>query len=360
VPGDVGAVVNTMWAMRAYGDCLLEAGTGLARITTTDGWSGPAADQFRGRFHGEPARWTQAGRSFHAAADAMDAYATTLRHTQQQAASAIALWEHLDHDPAARASAQRVLGAARAERDAAADAALRSVSAARDAAPAKPGMWSTVDSVGRLFGDVMLAGTATLANGVASAGNAMIQHPGDALTALGGVGLIAAGAGGDGLGAVLDATGVGAIGGVPLNAVSTAGVITGIGMVGAATVDLTGHATTDSRMTVMDRSGAPDGRAIGRSGTKTDRMKEQIDQPTLDAARRELNGEVVSTKPTGEPYDHLDKVRNAQRGLVSRIVELKRQLADARIADADKPALQAELAEASQLLDYTEQFAPRA
>jgi len=44
VPGDVSAITSTMWAMRGYGDTLDQAGKGLARIDTTNGWRGVAAD----------------------------------------------------------------------------------------------------------------------------------------------------------------------------------------------------------------------------------------------------------------------------------------------------------------------------
>jgi hypothetical protein len=53
VPGDVGAVTDTMWSLRSYGDMLVEAGTGLTRIDTAAGWRGPAADQFRALLHSE-------------------------------------------------------------------------------------------------------------------------------------------------------------------------------------------------------------------------------------------------------------------------------------------------------------------
>ena len=77
--GDVGAVTGTLWSMRSYGDSLREAGTGLARIDTHQGWQGEAADQFRSRFDGEPRKWTEAGDCFHSAADALDSYAGTLQ-----------------------------------------------------------------------------------------------------------------------------------------------------------------------------------------------------------------------------------------------------------------------------------------
>ena len=44
VPSNPGAVTTTLTAMRGYGDALHNAGTGLQRIDTTDGWSGKAGD----------------------------------------------------------------------------------------------------------------------------------------------------------------------------------------------------------------------------------------------------------------------------------------------------------------------------
>jgi Bacterial toxin 28 len=94
-------------------------------------------------------------------------------------------------------------------------------------------------------------------------------------------------------------------------------------------------------------------------GTPTDRVKEQVDPPTLDAARRELEGEVVARRPDGEPFDHVQKVQQGQRALVKRITQLQRQLGDTRTTDDQRPALETELSEASRLLDHTEQFVPR-
>jgi hypothetical protein len=102
-----------------------------------------------------------------------------------------------------------------------------------------------------------------------------------------------------------------------------------------------------------------DGGTLRHAPTKTDRLKEHLTDRDLDAARRELDGEVVARKPDGTPWDHVREVREAQVGLVNRINRLKRQLGDSRTADVDKPALQAELAEASRLLDHSEGFVPR-
>ena len=397
VPGDVGAVADTMWSIRTYGDMLLEAGTGLSRVDTQAGWRGAAADQFRGRFHGEPGKWIEAGDCFHQAANALDSYASTLQWAQAQADGAVTLWNQGQaattiakaqfdeavgqvkqrnaeesangvpltpmptfHDPgeAKRTAARDQLNRARNQLKTAGDAAASTVGAATDKAPKKPGFWS---KVGHFFGgvgdDVKIAGEHVV-NGVASFGNAMANHPGDVLTAAGGIALTGISAGGDGLGVVLDATGVGAVAGVPLNAISTAGVVVGAGMTAAATGDLARHAATDDHVSPVDTSGG-DSTSSVEPGTKTDRLKEHLTDRDLDAARRELDGEVVATKPDGTPWDHVDEVRNAQRGLVNRIGQLKRQLGDTRISAADKSVLQSELSEASRLLDYSEQFVPR-
>ena len=42
VPGNPATVVKTLTVMRAYGDALHQAGSGLKTIDTVDGWRGPA------------------------------------------------------------------------------------------------------------------------------------------------------------------------------------------------------------------------------------------------------------------------------------------------------------------------------
>jgi hypothetical protein len=394
VPGDVGAITGTVWAMRSYGDLLHEAGRGLASIDTQDGWRGEAAEQFRSRFHGEPRKWLEAGDCFHRSPDALDSYASTLQWAQQQASDAIELWNEGQaatkaakdeyaravrqaqqqaeshagtppvipfHDPgeARREAARQLLTRARGQVKSAGDAAERTVSAARDNAPKRPGFWSKVGDVLGDIGDGLENAGAHVVNGLASFGNAMLNHPGDVVTLAGGIALAGVSAAGDGLGVALDATGVGAVAGVPLNVISTAGVVAGTSLTAAATGDLMQHAATDDHVSPADAgSGEPTGMA-GKAGTKTDRLKEHLTDRDLDAARRELDGEVVATKPNGQPWDHVDEVRNAQRGLVNRINQIQRQLGDSRISDADRAALQSELSEASRLLDHSEQFVLR-
>ncbi len=100
-------------------------------------------------------------------------------------------------------------------------------------------------------------------------------------------------------------------------------------------------------------------RVVGTAVRKTDRFKEHLTPETLDAARRELAGEVVSVKPDGTPFDHVQKVRNAQRGLQNRISAINTKLSGVDLPRAEREALTRELADASKLLDQSRKFVPK-
>ncbi|MGK5446744.1 polymorphic toxin type 28 domain-containing protein, partial [Streptomyces radiopugnans] len=93
--------------------------------------------------------------------------------------------------------------------------------------------------------------------------------------------------------------------------------------------------------------------------TKTDRIAEHLTFRDLDAAQRELAGEVVARKPDGTPWDHVAEVRDAQTGLLKRMHQIKVQMSKVGVEDPSFPALQAELSQASKLLDYSEKYVPR-
>jgi hypothetical protein len=374
VPGDPAAVGANAQLLQARAGHAEQAGEGLVDIDT-GAWTGAAADAFRDKFSYEPNKWYAAANALATAADALTTYAHTLQWGQAQAAEAIRLWDaaeaassqarqayeqaaaqatpgqalppFTDPGDAGRQSAQDTLRIARDQVARAGDAAARFLAQEADAAPEKS---SWLDKVGDFAKDV----GADVVNGLASFGNAMLHHPGETAAMVGGIALAGISAGGEGLGLALDATGVGAVAGVPLNVVSAAGVATGVGIAGAAATSLMQNAAGEDA--VSPARGSEPSRS---APSKTDRMKEHLTDRDLDAARRELNGEVVARKPTGQPWDHVDEVRNAQRGLVRRIDQLKRLLGDSRSSPADRAAYEDELSEASKLLDYSEQFVPR-
>ncbi|GAA4887159.1 polymorphic toxin-type HINT domain-containing protein [Streptomyces coeruleoprunus] len=93
--------------------------------------------------------------------------------------------------------------------------------------------------------------------------------------------------------------------------------------------------------------------------TKTDRIAEHLTLRDLDAAKRELAGEVVARKSDGTPWDHVAEVRDAQNGLLKRMHQIKVQISKVGVDDPSFPGLQAELSQASKLLDYSEKYVPR-
>jgi uncharacterized protein YukE len=276
VPGKPDSVTSTVASMRVYGDALARAATGLKRIDTTEGWTGDAGDAFRAVFHGQPAKWQEAADCFHGAATALETYNKTLTWAQGQAADAIREWnegqtatsnaktqhqqkeQQAGHelpfdDPgeAKRNTARSTLNSARTQLGTAEGTANSAVGSARDKAPEKPGFW---DKVGDVLDDIG-AGLANfggeVVNGLASFGNAMINHPGDMLTSAAGLGLMVLGAGGEFGGGLLDATGVGAIAGVPINIASAGVIATGGVMAVGGLGDMTMHAASDDSVSPM-------------------------------------------------------------------------------------------------------------
>ncbi|GAA0544429.1 hypothetical protein GCM10010172_27510 [Paractinoplanes ferrugineus] len=368
VPGDPAGIRDNIAVLRTRARHAAAAADGLVDIDT-GAWTGPAGDAFREKFSYEPNRWYAAANALDTAADSLATYVCTLEWAQSQAGEAIRRWDEATEasqralaayeqagppavpfaDPGAdgRQAAVDTLQLARGQVVAAGDVAARFLTQEADAAPEKS---SWLDRLG----DFAKETGANIVNGLASFGNAMIHHPGDSAVLAGGLALTALSAGGEGAGFVLDATGVGAVAGVPLNAISTAGLVFGAGLTGAATTSLMRHAAGEDAVSPV--SGSSPSRSVP---TKTDRMKEHLTERDLDAARRELNGEVVAIKRSGQPWDHVDEVQNAQRGLVRRIGQLKRLLGDGRTSAGDRAAYESELSEASRLLDHSEQFVPR-
>jgi hypothetical protein len=265
VPGDAAAIGVTAQAFRSRAGALARAGVGLSRIDTADGWSGPAGDAFRVKFQGQPGGWLLAGGCFLDAADALDSYSSMMAAAQERAAEAVQQWKAAQlttftavesyelyqqqggtdpfQDPgeAGRASAQALLTAARSELKKAGDDAAVAVGAAREKAPEKPSIWADLSA------SLENAG-ADVVNGLASVGNAVGHHPGDAAAVVGGAFLTAISLTGEAGGAVLDVTGIGTVPGLALGAISTVGVAAGGTIAYAGARDLMMHAQSDDQV----------------------------------------------------------------------------------------------------------------
>ncbi|WP_116201537.1 putative T7SS-secreted protein [Amycolatopsis circi] len=280
VKGDAAAIEENVRALRGRADSAGRASDGLKSLDT-GAWQGPAARDFHDKFSYEPAKWYTAADSLLSAADALAGYASTLRWAQSQATEAIAAWnkaqaatqqaqqQHNDastraaangqppppfSDPgeAARRAAQATLDNARRQLSDAGDDAAAAITEATAGAP-EDSSW--LDDAGNFLAD---AG-GHLVNGLASFGNAMINHPGEVAAAAAGIGLTVISSAGEGLGAALDATGIGAVAGVPLNVVSAAGIATGATMAGAAIGSLAAHAAGDDHVSPMQANQSTSG-----------------------------------------------------------------------------------------------------
>ena len=97
----------------------------------------------------------------------------------------------------------------------------------------------------------------------------------------------------------------------------------------------------------------------GLFAEKIDNISSHLTPRDLDAARRELRGEVVARKPDGTPWNHVSEVRDAQRGLLNIIDRTGKMLANPNLSAVEREALQGDLGRASRLLDHSEKFVPR-
>jgi hypothetical protein len=284
VPGDPDAVAENAAALRARAKAAGDAGDGLRSIDT-GAWSGAAAERFHEKFSYEPGKWFTAADAMQAGAGSLDDYVGTLRWAQGQAVEAIRLWNQgeaasrqartayesaaqsapfSDPGEAGRVQAQTLLTTARNQVASAARTASGTLRGKAALAPEKSSWLGDV-------GDFLHDAGGHLVNGLASTGNAMLHHPGSVALAAAGIGLAAVSAGGEGLGVALDATGVGAIAGVPLNVVSAAGITAGVGITTVAMADIASHAGGDDHVSPADTDAAAssEGAADSTAGNPT-------------------------------------------------------------------------------------------
>jgi hypothetical protein len=158
-----------------------------------------------------------------------------------------------DPGEAGRQAARDLLARARTQLAGSGDTVAVSL---RDEAEIAPEESSWLDDLGGFTADV----GANVVNDVASVGNAMLNHPEDVAAALAGIGLTVASGAGEGLGLGLSATGAGAVAGVPVSAVSAAGMTAGVGITGAAMASIASNAAGGDRVEpVKTGEAAPNG-----------------------------------------------------------------------------------------------------
>jgi hypothetical protein len=177
IAGSPDALDTTIEGLMTLGVSAQDAGNGLARLCTGEGWTGSAGEAFRAAVHMEPGRWTQLGDALVNAAEALKPYRDEVRAAQAEAAVAMQEWRQAQQlsaaaglanlqavqayeaarfrgqqvsppgsftDPGApgRAAAETRLADARTRVAEAGSTVNRVLLDCRDALPAEPGMWS--------------------------------------------------------------------------------------------------------------------------------------------------------------------------------------------------------------------------
>jgi hypothetical protein len=98
---------------------------------------------------------------------------------------------------------------------------------------------------------------------------------------------------------------------------------------------------------------------VRRFRQRLDRHKEHLTNRDLDAARREIRGEIFVRRDGGSA-NHVGEVRDSQQGLRNLIRDIRGVQSDVTSGRMPSPAetetLNQILAEASHLLDYSREF----
>ncbi|WP_169166611.1 putative T7SS-secreted protein [Cellulomonas taurus] len=214
----------------------------LLSIDPTRIWQGNAGDRLTTTTRTIARRLDTAATAHHRAACVLDGYADDVSTARRRAATAVDLWQDgqrmsravrdaalpptFDPGEVLREEAVTALAAARRYDTESVEQAAATIRAIADEAPDDGGFWNGVGGTWSDFwhgaGDV----GAALGNGVMSFGNALTQHPDLLLEIIGGLGMMGVGGGIEVGGVLLDATGIGAVLGVPAN-------VAGAGMVAA-------------------------------------------------------------------------------------------------------------------------------
>ncbi|MGW2646761.1 CdiA C-terminal domain-containing protein [Streptomyces sp. NPDC001393] len=119
---------------------------------------------------------------------------------------------------------------------------------------------NAVDSVASDVADVVKDVGETLVSDLASVGNAMFHDTGSTLSVLGGLALVVGGLGEEAGGALLDATGVGAALGIPINVAAGAQIAVGVSIAGAGMANILNDASGPDRVNMTsDGSGGGGG-----------------------------------------------------------------------------------------------------
>ena len=313
IPGDPESVALLGLTLRDTANDIQRETGEVQALSSVESWQSKAAGRFRDAAHDAVGDLRKAFHRYDAAATAMgttvrecsDAdWASALAHAQAVSLKALrdaqaadadhkAAGQHLqslppntpENDPQATSArnkqqaaqealnaAKRLLASAKHIRDQAADTAASRIHQAITHDGMHDSTWDKVkDTAGTVLSDTghfLEDFGETALSDLASLGNAMAHDAGQVGEVLGGVALLTLGAGGEIGGLALDATGIGAVLGVPAGVVSAGAIAGGVGLIGAGVGKLFMDAAGPDRVN-MTSDGGGGGGGGDWSGTET-------------------------------------------------------------------------------------------
>ncbi len=356
VPGDPDSIVILGQDLHDIAYAIQHEAGEIEALASVKEWQSKAANRFRDAAHDAIATLRKAYHRYEVASQAMGTrvtegstgdWASALEQAQQTAAKALrdaqaadadlksaqSRIDRLPHgtpptDPtfislkkqqetatSALSKAKSELQAAQDARDTAAKTAASRIHRAITHDGMHDSTWDKVkNTTENVLGDVghfaEEMGETALSD-LASFGSALGHDPGAAAELLGGAGLTVLGAGGEVGGVVLDATGIGAILGVPANVVSAAGIATGAGLMTAGMTALGRDAAGPDRVNMSSDGGSGDS---GDWGSADDDYSDAAYQGALHIQEELESGQSnhaipgVDMNDTDAVANHLDGV----------------------------------------------------
>ncbi|MEV7324634.1 putative T7SS-secreted protein [Streptomyces sp. NPDC093970] len=329
VPGDPDAVALLGQTLREVANDIWREAGDVEALCGVESWKSEAADAFRETARDTLAPLRKAYHRYDKAASAMGPrvvdgsttdWASALEHAQQLADKALkaAQAAHAGHESAVRSiqglpkgtadddprrtrlnkardqaagdlsSAKSALQHAKDVRDAAANQAARIIHRAITHDGMHDSGWdefgNAVDSIASDMGDFLKDAGEVVVSDLASLGNAMLHDAGSTLSVLGGLALVAGGLGEEAGGVLLDATGIGAALGIPINVAAAAQIAVGVSLAGAGLAGIVNDATGPDRVD-MTSDGSGGGGGDWDPAAEADRTKPS-GQPDPDARPR--------------------------------------------------------------------------
>ncbi len=328
VPGDPDAIALLGQSLREVADDIQREAGDVAALCGVESWKSKAADAFRDTAHDTLKPLRMAYHRYDKAASAMGTrvhpdstmdWASALEHAQQLADRALkaARAADADHRSAAKAigdlpsqtkdddpesvrlkkkrddatddlsAAKSALREAKHVRDNAADRAAQVIHRAITHDGMHDSRWdkfeNAVDTIASDVGDTLKDVGEVLVSDLASIGRAMVDDLGSTMAVLAGLSLATAGVGEEAGGILLDATGIGAALGIPINVAAAAQIAAGLSIAGVGAANIMNDAAGPDRVDMTsDGSG---GGGDWDTADRVDRTKPS-QEPNPDAQPR--------------------------------------------------------------------------